>query len=360
MRIAFLNHFISYGGAERVVSLLSKYLVERGYEVLLITDIYVPFSYSFDDRVIVKPLFFSPKEKKKSLFTMAANCRKQLKKEKPDIIVGVLPWMTLVAFIASFGLKTKVIASDHTSFDRPVRWHIKFIKRYIYPLVNAVTILTQADADYLGKRLPKKVVMPNPLAFPVVQTINDNTRRKNILAVGRLDVWQVKGFDLLMKAWSKIATDYPDWILEIAGTGGEKARQELQEMSEKLGIADRIKFLGFRKDIDAVMRESSIFALTSRIEGFGMVLIEAMSQGCACVSYDDGGRQREIIRNENEGIVVEGHNVDMLSDVLDDLIQNQQKRIDISVNGLKRADDFNICIVGKKWENLFKTVCCNS
>ena len=310
MKIVFLNHFISGGGAEKVTSLISKSLICRGNEVGLMTNLLRPFFYDFDERVERLPLFYNEREWHSlfSLYYMIRNVRKMLKRDSPDVIIGVLPLMNLVAIVAAIGLKTKVIASDHTTFDRPVKIFARFIRSFVYRFADAVTVLTQTDYDFLGKRLPRKVVMPNPLAYSCVEMV-DNPRRKNVLAVGRLDVWKVKGFDLLIEAWAQIADRYPEWILEIAGEGTEKSRNDLLEIAKNNKVENRIRFLGFRKDIDAVMRESSIFVLSSRIEGFGMVLIEAMSQGCACISFDDGGRQREIIRSDEEGIIVEDYNI---------------------------------------------------
>lgn len=357
MKIVFLNHFISGGGAERVTCLLAGRMAESGHEVILMTDLFRPFAYTFDERVRKIPLFTSEKESRSHVYFlyMVRNVRTMIKDEQPDIIVGVLPVMSMVAIIASYGTKTKVIASHHTSFDRREGWHIRFIKDYAYRFADAVTILTQADYNYLGSRLPKKVVMPNPLAYPCVKDVT-NPRKKNILAVGRLDVWKIKGFDILIEAWGKIAKDFPEWSLDIAGKGKNESLVQLRNIAEANGVFSRINFLGFRKDIDAVMRESSIFVLSSRIEGFGMVLIEAMSQGCACISFDDGGRQSEIIRNDSEGIIVDRHNADDLADSMRAMITNEPRRREIALRGLDRVNNYNIEKTAKRWESLFEKI----
>ena len=357
MKIVFLNHFISSGGAEKVTYLISKSMISRSHEVGLMTNLLKPFFYDFDESVERLPLFNNEREWHSffSLYYMIRNVRRMLKRNRPDVIIGVLPLMNLVAIVAAIGLRTKVIASDHTSFDRPVKIFARFIRSFVYRFADAVTVLTQTDYDFLGKRLPRKVVMPNPLAYPCVVTVA-NPRRKNVLAVGRLDVWKVKGFDLLIEAWAQIADRNPEWILEIAGDGTEKNRNDLLEIAKNNKVENHIRFLGFRKDIDAVMRESSIFVLSSRIEGFGMVLIEAMSQGCACISFDDGGRQREIIHSDEEGIIVEDNSVLALAEKIEDLISNQEKRLYIAQNGIYRANSYSLNKIAEKWENLLLKV----
>lgn len=345
------------GGAERVSALLLNHMnLQEGYDMHLITDTIAPFAYQVElSENRIHPLYKSEKEKNGyfSFLYMVKNVRRYLKEIKPDILVCIMPWMTLVGTLAKIGLPVKLIASDHTSIDRPVHFHIKFIKEYIYPLADAVTLLTETDAKVLRAKLPKKVVIPNPLAFTPISELNDN-RKNNILAVGRLDVWDIKGFDLLIRAWGMIAKKHAKWKLEIAGTGAESSKQKLLQIAKENGVLGQFELLGFRKDIDAIMRESSIFALTSRIEGFGMALIEAMSQGCACVSFDNGGRQKEIIRDDNEGFIIENYDVDRLASKLSELIQKPRLRESIAKGGIKRACDFELPIIAKKWENLFE------
>lgn len=359
MKVFFLAANMAGGGAERVTALLTGWFYKHGTDIGLITDTFIPFAYNTDiPKSNVYSLYNSVSQKKSivSFLYMINNVRKTLKREKPDLVVGIMPWMVLVAFLANIGLPCKLIASHHTSFSRPVNFHIAFIKRFIYPLAAATTILTKADADYLGDRLANKVVMPNPLSFPVIKEYNFEKRRKNILAVGRLDVWHVKGFDILINAWSMIAMKYPEWTLEIAGTGSEESKSYLENMVKELKIENRVRFLGFCENIDAVMRESSIFVLSSRIEGFGMVLIEAMSQGCACASFDDGGRQKEIIRNDQEGIIVEARSPEELSSKIERLMTDDHLRLKVALAGVERSSDYELPLIARKWENLFTSI----
>lgn len=356
MKVVFLNHFISGGGAERVTCLLAGKMVEKGHEVLLMTDLFRPFAYLFDEKIRKISLFSSERESKShvSFIYMVKNTRRMIENERPDVVIGVLPMMNMVAILAARGTKTKVIATHHTSFDRPVGIHIRLIQQYGYKFADAVTILTQADYNYLGSQLPQKVVMPNPLAYKCVNEIG--MRKKVILAAGRLDVWKLKGFDLLIHAWSKIASDYPEWDLNIAGEGKNESMIELEKIIYDNNANGRVKFLGRRKDIDVVMRESSIFVLSSRIEGFGMVLIEAMSQGCACISFDDGGRQREIITSDKEGIIIENHDVCALATAIKGLIENEKKRDEIAKAGIKRSLYYSLDNIENRWEILLKKI----
>lgn len=357
MKILFLVDRMSGGGAERFTSLLSDKMVRDGHEVLLISDTYFQSVYPLNASIKSYPLFHTPKESGSllCLFYMLRHVRKVLKAEKPAVVIGVMPVMNLVTIMASIGLGVKTIVTHHTSFDRRVGIHIRLIQNYVYRLASAVTILTQADEKLLGKRLPQKVVMPNPLSFPCI-TSEIKDRKKNILLVGRLDVWELKGFDLMIKMWARIEQQFPDWTLDIAGSGRTSSIQYLADYAASLGVSSRVNFLGFCDEIDAVMRNSSIFALTSRVEGFGMVLIEAMSQGCASIAFDCGGRQKEIICSDEEGLIVENHDEDAFISKLCLLMEDEELRSKISRNGIIRANSYHIDVIGKKWEELLSSL----
>lgn len=357
MKILFLNQDISGGGAEKVTSLISGSLIKRGHKVSLMTNLSKPFAYDFDNDIECVPLFKNDREWHSflSIFYMIKNVRSNIKREKTDILIAVMPYMIFVAVVASIGLKTKVIASDHTTIDRPVNPHIRFIRSFVYRFADAVTLLTQTDYNLLGKKLPQKVVIANPLAFPCIESV-DNPRKKIILAVGRLDVWKIKGFDILIEAWSKIACKYTDWTLEIAGDGTDSNKQYLKNLAEQLNVEKQVVFLGFKKDIDQVMRDCSIFVLSSRIEGFGMVLLEAMSQGCACVGFDCGGRQREIITSEKEGLLINSFSSSLLANNIEKLIANDEMRLHMAESAVVRARAFNLDTITDRWESLLKNV----
>jgi glycosyltransferase involved in cell wall biosynthesis len=259
--------------------------------------------------------------------------------------------MFVLAKLCSLGLKIPIIASDHTMFNRKVNWHFDFIRFYGYNLADAVTILTKVDYDFLGKRLPQKVVMPNPVQYQIFSGLS--IRKKTILAAGRLDVWWIKGFDILIETWGRIAPKYPDWQLEIAGSGSDIALKNLEDMAVRAGVSDRVAFLGFCKDIDKIMQESAIFVLSSRCgEGLGLVLLEAMSQGCACISFELDGRQREIITSPKSGLLIENENRDALEKALITLIENDTIRLSIAEAGRQEVLRYSKETVTDRWESL--------
>jgi len=307
MKIFIVQSHLGGGGAERVGVLLANGFASHGHQVIVATDLtvnqnYIPLAnvklFNIITRhwsVILKWLY------------AIKELRAILKKERPDVIIGIMQLCSLVSFMASFRLHIPVVMTEHYAFERPGKGLTRletFSKFYINRLYALVTVLTNADKSLIGNKLKRVVVVNNPLSFPPVMKV---PKKENVvLAVGRLDGWYVKGFDVLIRAWAlvngqlkidngQLSSTGESWKLQIAGAGSEKSLNYLKQLCKENGVEDSVEFLGFRKDVEKLYQDASIFVLSSRYEGFGLVLIEAMSQGCACVACDYKGRQREII-----------------------------------------------------------------
>ena len=306
MKICIVCPRLCHGGAERVAVTLANGFIHRGHQVVFLTDLYEEQTYQLDEAVLVKNLVAVSNPKYKKWLSAIRIVRSVIKKERPDVMIGIMSLCSIVAKLAAMGTDVPVIATEHGSYERPdsaplTKWE-KFYKFYIGKIFNCVTVLTDADRIKIGKQLKNVVVMPNPLA---IEPIKMSRQRENtLLAAGRVDDWHYKGLDVLIRAWGKIVNseelivNRDGWKLQIAGVWrNPRTRVYLDGIAEECGVLDKIEYLGFVDDMKTLYQESSIFVLSSRYEGFGLVLIEAMSQGCACIACDYKGRQREILRS---------------------------------------------------------------
>lgn len=356
MKLLFFIHAISGGGAERVLTLLCNELVERGYDVFLATNTYKPFVYHLSHKINVVQLHCSNYQKIPKFIRvpwMYYKIRKISKSISPDLIISFINIFNARVILSTLGLHIPVIASEHTSYQRKLSFLENIARFHIDKLASRVVILTQQDYVYLGKRMPNKIVIPNPTTFLPFKSAN---KEDIILAIGRLDQWKIKGFDILLNSWSNIHTSHPDWRLVIAGTGRKENIDILNNMCHTLGVIDSVDFVGFINDIEQLMRRSAIFVLSSRNEGFPMVLIEAMSQKCACISTDCLTGPREIIENNRNGILIKVEDVQELSFALEKLITDSTLRNVLSNNALNVADKFSLSTIVDKWESLFYEV----
>jgi glycosyltransferase involved in cell wall biosynthesis len=371
MKVLFIIGSLSGGGAERVLCMLANELIERGYEVCIATNTDIPIAYHFNKGIILKNIY--PTERKKydgiplfskpyKMHVLFNSIRKTALQERPDVVIPFMTEMNLYVLISLIGTHFRIIASEHTiiNLGKNENSLLKVItRRFAYHFVDKVTVLTEYDKRSTSKLLKNVVVMPNPLSFKplsIEEFIETDIYRKNILACGNISRYQIKGFDSLILAFAKIAKSCPNWTLDIAGGGNQESFAYLKELAIKNGVENQVHLLGFCKNINTVMKEHKVFVLSSRYEGFGMALTEAMAMGCACISYNCIAGPGEIIQDGTDGILVEDQNIDELADKMLLLINNDDKRKELAKNAISSVKRFDIKEIADKWCNLINSI----
>lgn len=361
MKIFILVYNLTNGGAERVASLWARGFSERGHQVsVLIGDDYSPITYVVPKNVKISSICSHKGNKLFRAFDRIWKLRRLICRENPDLIIGVLG-AALWAYITTLDKKIPIINTEHNVFDRPnsapMSFNDRIYKYYINRLYPKVTVLTQADKDFIGDRLGNVSVLPNPLAFKQIEKLEILKKKHVLLASGRLNAWHVKGFDNLIKAWgivkSRIRTD---WVLKIAGQGSDKDLAFLLKLCEECSVLDSVEFVGYTTDMSKYYQEASAFVLSSRYEGFGMVLIEAMSQGCACVACDYKGRQKEIITSDKEGIICPPDDENLLADAIIKIISDESLRLNLQQQAILRSSYYDLDKTMERWENIIKSM----
>lgn len=390
MKILLVCVKLNGGGAERVGVLMANSLADRGHQVSIVSNLYEPVVYEVDKRISIHSMNPNTTNEYKKWSAAILNIRKEINREKPDIIVGIMYLCSLAAKIASIGTGIPVVMTEHNSFERPDSAPFKkkqlFFKYKVNKIYDYVTVLTEADKRVIGNRLKRVEVMPNPLLLKPYY--EEHRQEKRIIAAGRVDAWHYKGFDILVKAWNQIYHKYPEWRLEIAGLC-DRPRNYLRivNLIQDFKIEDRTKLLGYRTDVEQLYRDSEIFVLSSRYEGFGLVLIEAMSQGCAPIACDFKGRQEEILcplesplkgdsgpsltlpsregedvpleggyREASCGILCEPENVEALAQAMDKMVKDEEYRRKVQQNAVKRTEFYNLERTGERWELFLEKV----
>lgn len=379
---------LCHGGAERVAVSLANGFVARGHEVFFFADLYEEQTFVLDESIQLLNLVPQTKNKFKKWGGAVRLLRKGLKKDKPDVIIGIMSLCSIVAAIAAIGLNVPVIATDHYSCERPnsaplTAWE-KFYKHFVSRFFHRFTVLTEADKLVIGRCRNNVVAMPNPLVLEPLRSIE--CRKNVVLAAGRVDNWRVKGFDVLIRAWGrvngqlkidngKLSSNREPWKLVIAGVWrSPETRTYLDSIAKECGVLNKIEYTGFVEDMQKLYAESSIFVLSSRYEGFGLVLIEAMSQGCACVACDYKGRQREIMSPEGQGskfnvqssnnkvelcetgILCEPDDVEALAEAMKKMIEDDEYRESVRAKAIERSKYYSIENTMDRWEALLKQI----
>lgn len=268
---------------------------------------------------------------------------------RPEWIVCTGANRLIVALLASFVPGVKVVIWEHFPVTNSVTKPRGRLARMIASAVaSQIVTLTKSDQDlYATLYAPAGGItcIPNIVLSPGA---TGAVRRKEVLAMGRLS--REKGFDLLLEAWSLARPRLPDWSLRIVGDG--QMRDELVRKAGSLGIADCVTFAPFSDDPFSLYSGCGIFVLSSRFEGLPFVLIEAMTSGAACISFDCPNGPREVIRNEVNGVLVPAGQVDALASAMVRLGENPLLRQKLGNAAQSIAKPFSEPRVVARWQEV--------
>lgn len=192
-------------------------------------------------------------------------------------------------------------------------------------------------------------VIYNPI--PDIPEKYSDCSSKTVIAAGRFV--KQKGFDLLLDSWAIVSSRHPDWKLEIYGNG---SKTEFLEQIEHLGIGNSCYLYDAVEDLNEKFIRSSIFAFSSRFEGFGMVITEAMACGIPPVAFACASGPRDIITDGKDGFLTEPEDVKELADKICILIENEDLRKEMGRQARLRAERFTLEKIAGEWDSLFRDI----
>jgi glycosyltransferase involved in cell wall biosynthesis len=236
---------------------------------------------------------------------------------------------------------------------RPLRLQYARLLQYLDERVarhyDRMVLLTEGDRVLWGSP-SNAVVIPNPLSFTSATASGLRTQR--IVAAGRLIA--TKGFDLLIEAFRLVAIQYPDWKLVIYGEGQDKIF--LLNKIHRHGLDGQVEILRPVPDLAAELVNSSVYACSSRYEGFGLTITEAMECGVPCVAFDCECGPREIIRDGQDGLLVALPNVDQFGRALHLLMASHEYRRRLGEQAKESVRRFSVGEIMPRWEKLFESL----
>ena len=357
MRLLFYIDTMSGGGAERVMATVTTALADE-HEVYLATDLSKPCSYTLSEKIHLVDYKEGFPKVSRSVFNkvyrrywLFHRYRQLAKLLKADVAVSFKTQVNCDIIFSLLFSGIPLVCCEHTNIlrKRPLDWRLK--RAFLYPFASCITLLTKHDLKVSRRRPWKMVRMPNPCDVPNREV--ETERKKVVFTAGRVDDWNVKGYDLLIKAWGKLYRKYPDWKLQIAGNYSEKTLSFLRSIAPE--CCDRsVEFLGFRRDVYDLMAQSSAYCLSSRIEGLPMGLLEAMASGCCCVAFDCITGPNEIIKDGQSGLLAKAEDVGDLSLKLESVILNPDLCTSLASNAPKSAFQYSTAAVARRWNILFK------
>ena len=362
MKLLYItNQICGSGGLERVLSIKASYLAEQlGYEVHIITlnQGNKKLFYDFSDKLIYHDIEISGNYAS-SFLQYLRGLKKKVKTIKPDVISVCDDGLKGFYVPYFLGTKTPIIyerhaskniikTSDNASFLQKLKLKLIFSLMHIGARkYDAFVVLTNYNLSEWD--LDNLKVIPNPLSFKA-QKIS-SLKNKKVISVGSHHFQ--KGFDRLLKSWKSVLEKHDDWILEIYGRADTNI---YQEMAYELGIENSVRFHPPIKNIQEKYAEASVYAMSSRSEGFGMVLIEAMAHGVPCISFDCPCGPKDIITHEKDGFLIPNGDIEAFSRTLIELIEDQSLRELMGKEAVKKSEHYVPESVVPNWDVLFRSL----
>jgi glycosyltransferase involved in cell wall biosynthesis len=351
MRLLYITNGITgIGGLERVLSVKASYLADNfGYEVCMVSlneKGKEPF-YQFSPKIVFRSVVVT-----KGKLKYFSGIRRIVKEFNPDIISVCDDGLKGFFVPLWIGTKVGIIYERHVSkemvtHDRNpnLRQKLSLLLMNIGSRLYDRFIVLTNDNKQQWKSGNVEVI-PNPLPFypDSVSELNN----KCIICVGKVSVQ--KGYERLSEAWKLIKDKYPDWSVHIYGSVPENSR--LPEIIREASIQIKEPVTQIQDKYMA----SSIYALPSRFEGFGMVLIEAMACGVPCVAFDCPCGPRDIIRNGEDGFLIENGNIEQFAKQLSVLIENEKLRKEMGRNARRNVQRYDVGIIAGMWDKLFRNL----
>lgn len=363
MKLFFVTNNINQtGGIERVICNLSNEFQEVNDYMVNIISIHstdLKSIYDFNSQIDIyhlncRVLHYQNKLQRMKQTIIYKNelfaKLNQIISDNVDIVITCHPdiGMIMSDFRKKNKLSYKLIMTDHThyQFYSDLR---KLINFCTYKKADKLIVLNNENKLFYKKKIKSVQSISNGIAK--FETSPVNYANKIIISVGRLE--EVKGYDLLIDSFALISEKYPDWKIYLFGEGTQ--RRYIEEKIIDLNLTNQIILKGVTDNVYEAMNKGSFFVFPSRLEGFGLVLLEAMQSGLGCISFK-GAWSKEIIIDNYNGLIVDYLNIVEFSRAMEIMMKNESFREDMGNNAKKSIEKFYIQNVINEWKKMFISI----
>ena len=376
--VYFLKAFADKAGTERIFSDKMNYLARNcGYDITFITyeQGNHPMAFPLDKSISVIDLnvrFFTIYKltpiircfaKLRKLILLKSKLNKALTQINPDYII--ITTYDFDKFCCILSLPYRFVIESHICMSSVIqesrqknviskciaKWFDKINFRNLNKAYCLVSLTNKDKKEWEKNTNIPIFIIPNFVTYFPENIIPYSERQNRIICVGRLTMQ--KGFDYLIDAWSLISNKYPEWKIDIFGHG------ELEEDLNKMIMYNNLESsIIIHKPTERIYEEyehSTIFILSSRYEGFALVLLEAMSCGVPCISFDCPNGPSDIISQGENGILVPYADINKLAESIEWMIEHNQDRQKMSENARNTAHSYTQDLIMPQWISLFNS-----
>jgi GalNAc-alpha-(1->4)-GalNAc-alpha-(1->3)-diNAcBac-PP-undecaprenol alpha-1,4-N-acetyl-D-galactosaminyltransferase len=346
-KICIISPSLKLGGIERALTTLTKEFQLIGHEIHFVTCLKDVHFYDLTEKIkVYEPAFKrTTSQLNKLLFypRLLKYIRSTVLSIQPDRVLVFGDLFSPIALLALKGTKYPIYVSDRTIPNYKFSFPILFLKKLLYPKSAGFIAQTKRSRDFKIRQYGDKLrieIIPNALPELEKGCLNNSTRETKLIYVGRF-AWE-KDPEILIHAMKNISIRFPNWTLQMAGTG--PLLEPMKALVHELSLERNVEFLGKVSDVAALYQSASILVLPSIVEGFPNTLIEAMFFGLPTICFSDIPFE-DIITNDLDGLVVHERSPEALTDAIALLIEREDLRSELGTNAsisISRFDKQNI------------------
>lgn len=363
MKILFHINSMGKGGAERVVSVLSEYFAEDGYEVAVVTLWYAKEEYPLSYKVRRLHAGLTEKDERKGRLWKAVkrmiNFRMLLQREKPDIVISFCNKANFRSAYCMSGMKTPLLVSVRNDPQKDYAPYKRSVRRMEKKAAGCVFQTPDAKAFFSPEFQKKSRIIFNPLSEKYIkeQTAAEN-REQSIVTVGRIT--RQKNQLLLLQAFSKISKTFPHIRLLIYGEEGEEqeVKEAMEQYIKQQKLQERVRFMGASSTLEKDIKNAALFVLSSDYEGMPNALIEAMALGLPVISTDcPCGGSKLLIEEGVSGLLVPTGNAEALANAMETLLADTERAERMGREAGKIVAKVNPSKIYGEWKAYVEELC---
>lgn len=353
LRIVMVISALKPGGAERVLSLLANELSRKGHAITIVTikggdDVFMLEDAVQRVRLNIAGESNNPFQAIRQFIQRSHTIREAILAGNPDCVLSFLDVVNVRVLFALWKHSIPLFVSERNTKDAMKRRLWPILRRIAYPRATGLVVQTERQARQFRRYNDNISVIPNPLVLPPRPSLE--AKEPIILLAGRMNYQ--KQFDRFLEVMKD--EDLGEFHIVIVGEYRSPMKENIDRIVSESSLYGRVTTTGHVVNIADYYSRAAVFVLVSLHEGFPNALSEALSWGCACVSFDCPTGPAELISDGHNGILVPDQDWDRMRERVLAVIRDRSLRRHLFYNAIETQQQYALPVIAQRWEELFR------